>query len=245
MKRITCLSYWFPLIQAAGLPVPRTEIVRTDCELLRLAGSETPEGCTAFLAELYAAAERIGYPCFLRTGQTSNKHEWRDSCHLLKADNLEQHVYNLVVFSEICDCFGIPSNVWVVRELISTTPAFHAFRDMPIVREFRVFTKDNKAICIHPYWPEYSIRQPNDEDWKGRLAVMSDITPTSAGRLGAMAENAAKATEHGDWSVDFLQDSTGNWWLTDMAEADKSWHWPGCQFSNTEPPRTKAGEGWP
>ncbi len=231
----TCLSYWFPLIQAAGLPVPRTEIVETECELLRLVDGKTPEGYPVFRAELYAAAERIGYPCFLRTGHTSNKHEWRDSCHVQHVRDMERHVFNLIEFSAICDFIGLPSNVWVVRELIPTTPAFHAFRGMPIVREFRLFTKDNKAICLHPYWPDHSIRQPTDEDWKSRLAAMSKITASRADRLKGMAENAAKATGHGDWSVDFLQDSNGKWWLTDMAEADRSWHWPDCEFNSEKP----------
>lgn len=241
---ITCLSYWFPLIQAAGLPVPRTEIVETDCELLRLVDGVNPDGYREFLKMLELAAMRIGYPCFLRTGQTSNKHQWQDSCHLLQERDLGRHVFNLVEFSAICDFMGLPSNVWVVREMISTTPAFHAFRGMPIVREFRVFTKDYNPICLHPYWPSRAIRQPSVSDWLGRLAVMSELDEWTAGALRVMAVEAATATGHGDWSVDFLEDNDGNWWLTDMAEADRSWHWPGCKFSNTEAPKAQK-EDWP
>ncbi len=226
----TCLSYWFPLIRDAGVRVPKTEIVTTDCEVWRLAcGNTAPDGYAKFMAELREAASSIGYPCFLRTGHTSNKHDWTRTCYLESDGNLPHHVCELAEFSECCDLVGLPTNVWVVRELIPTTPAFHAFRGMPIVREFRVFTKDYKAVCMHPYWPQDAIRNPDAVDWAAKLAIMSTIGTDTKLLLMAGAEEAAKATSHGDWSVDLLQDSSKGWWLTDMAEAERSFHHPECK----------------
>ena len=36
----------------------------------------------------------------------------------------------------------------------------------------------------------------------------------------------------GAWSVDFLCDVDGTWWLTDMALAGMSYHWEGCPNEN-------------
>lgn len=224
----TCLSYWFPLIRDAGLPVPETQVLKTDCELIALTDGDTPTGWDDFLASARTAAHQIGYPLFLRTGHTSHKHDWKETCYVEREDDLGQHIYNLVEFSACCDCFGLPDNVWVFRKLIPTAPAFVAFNGMPIVREFRVFTKDYQAVCIHPYWPADVIQNPSVENWRKRLDSMSAIGVGTDNTLKAMAVVAAEATDHGDWSVDFLQDAEGKWWLTDMAEADRSWHWPGC-----------------
>ena len=84
----TCLSYWFPRLAATGVSVPRTEIVRTNVVLGHLLDGKEPEGFAGFLEDVGSACERIGYPCFFRTGQTSAKHYWKDTCHLTKPSDL-------------------------------------------------------------------------------------------------------------------------------------------------------------
>ena len=44
--------------------------------------------------------------------------------------------------------------------------------------------------------------------------------------LRNLASAAGKAVG-GEWSVDILETRRG-WYITDMAEAYKSWHWEGC-----------------
>lgn len=223
-----CLSYWFHKIRAAGLPVPQTRIVTAQINLTPLCDGETPDGFGDFLRYLSDAAAYIGFPCFLRTGHGSGKHEWRDTCFVQDESKLAQHVFRLVEWSNTVDLMGLPTDVWAVRELIPTNPAFHAFRGMPIVREFRVFTRDDKATCVHPYWPEDSIHSASREDWRDRLVALSEITVAQRERLKTLAGDAAMAVDGGSWSVDFLEDAGGKWWLTDMALAERSFHWPGC-----------------
>lgn len=38
------LAYWFPRLLEAGVPVPRTEIVRADCDLSPVLDGVTPIG---------------------------------------------------------------------------------------------------------------------------------------------------------------------------------------------------------
>ena len=61
-------------------------------------------------------------------------------------------------------------------------------------------------------------------------ARCAQIVPN--GRRGTMAElrnlaSAAGKAVGGEWSVDILETRRG-WYITDMAEAYKSWHWKDC-----------------
>lgn len=69
----SCLSYWFPKLETAGIPVPKTEIITTGIDLDQLLENTVPEGFSQFVSAIQAAGDRLGYPCFLRTGHTSGK----------------------------------------------------------------------------------------------------------------------------------------------------------------------------
>lgn len=231
------LAFWFPPLEAAGLPVPRTEIVTTEVELVSLLDGQLPEGFESFLAELGAAAERIGFPCFLRTGHGAGKHEWAQTCFLADRASLPGHVAALVDWSYSVDFFGLPTDVWVVRELIATAAQFHAFtatgapgQGMPITREFRLFVEAGPAgeasvSHIQSYWPADAIRAPSAPDWEERLAAISVLEPAERAALVALALAAVNALGGSDWSVDLLQAADGRWWLTDLAEAERSFRY--------------------
>jgi hypothetical protein len=225
------LEWWFPRIKAAGLPVPKTVIVPTgDCELTRLL-EETPEGFAVFVDAVRSAAEQVGWPAFLRTGQTSNKHAWEDTAFLTGPDAIPRHIYALVEFSEIADFMGLDYSHWVVREMLPTMPLgkLTAYRNMPL------FTKDGKVQCYHSYWPERAIRDGKpDWEWEPVSGMRAlEIVPSEVEELTTMAEIAAAACPEEDWSIDFLYTARG-FFLTDMAIASRSWHWPACRFSTTE-----------
>jgi len=241
-----CLSYWFPKLQAAGLPVPRTEIVRTEVNLIELLEGNTPAGWGGFLADLNVAIGKIGgSPCFLRTGQGSGKHQWKRTCYLdLATGTLPNHIARLVEWSETVDFIGLPSNVWVVRELLPTEPlcVLPAYGDMPLVPEARCFVKDGNVLCWHPYWPINAIRdgfpvaKPEDrfaEEAKRDVPANFEEIVAGAHALDMrqflpLAERAAVVfAGDGAWSVDLLPTRRG-WFVTDMAIAQRSFHWEGC-----------------
>src|SRR5258706_10308772 len=80
----TALSYWFPKIEAAGIPVPKTTIIHMPRQAREAiwAAFDGKEGGDPrpFFAELAAAAAAIGFPVFLRTDYTSGKHDWERCC---------------------------------------------------------------------------------------------------------------------------------------------------------------------
>lgn len=190
-----------------------------------------------------------GYPVFLRCGGTSAKHSWKDSCFLPSREKILSHVYEIMSYAECASGPSLDYDTFAVRELIPTTPAFFAFHgDMPITREFRFFVKnievppqkepaslgggkfiphlpDRVPTITHAqaYWPADAFER-EAEGWKEPLATMNAI---ALGEFCQLAEIAKQSIKHfydtDGWSVDLLQDSSGEWWVTDMATASSSW----------------------
>lgn len=233
----TSMSYWFPLIKLAGLPVPKTEIVRytADDDLLDLLDGKEPRGWDDLVDRVLKAAMDVAFgpPAFIRTAHTSGKHEWASCCCLSAFSRLAvgQHIFNLVEASALADIFGLPTDTWVLREMIETDTLFkcNAWEGFPVTREFRVRIgkPGDEDATVFPYWPEAAIEEgdPSEENWRELLASRSRIDDADAAQLASLAFGAQSAVGGGFWSVDLLQGRDGKWWLTDMAEGEKSW-WP-------------------
>jgi hypothetical protein len=228
------LSYWFPRLEVAGLPVPKTIMVDMPKDVwwsiyCGMHGEESePADMTAFLGAVRAAGDELGWPCFLRSDHTSHKHNWRGSCFLDRGADIAQHVYDIAEFSEMVGFMvGMSWDRWAIREML---PVRHlgycrGYGDMPVVREFRFFVTDGNVDCWHPYWPESALRSGfceylSDADYAD-VAAVSDLSP-----LTELASSAGAAVG-GSWSVDILDTERG-WVVTDMAIAKQSYHWEGC-----------------
>ena len=225
------LEEWYPLVMDL-VATPRTVILHAGVDLAPLLyGNE--EGAPDVRAEarqlsvdIAHAAEAVGgYPIFLRTGHTSGKHQWRDTCFVPDRASIPQHIYNIVEYSEMADMFGLPTEVWVVRELLTTEPAFHAFADMPVTAERRYFVVDGKVVGHHPYWPPDSLEDSDTDvrDWRKRLEQLNQQPASEIELLTALTEKVGGVLP-GAWSVDWLW-AQGQWWLTDMAWAEVSYVW--------------------
>ena len=76
-----CISTWFPMLAVSGVPVPKTEIIAgAPADLLAVLDGKPVTGLDGFIARVCTAAERLGYPAFLRSGHLSGKHGWRRTC---------------------------------------------------------------------------------------------------------------------------------------------------------------------
>ncbi len=234
MSDRTSLSYWFPILVQAGIPVPRTIAVHMPMSVQRFVfetiSGECPEQtdeAEEFLGRLKAAGAKLGFPCFLRTDHTSGKHNWKNSCYWADPDQVGRHVCAIAEYSELAGFPGLPWSRWVVRELLPVKQAGLCpnYGDMPLVRELRYFSKAGKIVCRHPYWPEEALEQGGaPRELHKELTSFSDLS-----KADAIAESAAKAIG-GDWSIDLLETERG-WFVIDMAEADKSYHWPDCEMA--------------
>jgi hypothetical protein len=226
-----CISFWFPILEHA-LPdrVPKTVIIPAPVDgLTCLLDGFLPNGWNAFLSALQAAGASVGYPCFLRSGHTSAKHSWDQTCRIEEPEDFGPHVGQIVEFSECCGMIGLPYNVWAVREwlpgpIIGTAPRY---RNMPVRREFRIFIDTGKIVCGHPYWPKESIEQGGcDAGTIAAIQFMNRLDDEDRETLYALVSTVTTAFD-GFWSVDCLWTDRG-WFVTDMALGDDSWHWPDC-----------------
>lgn len=228
---LNSLDFWFPPLEQAGLPVPRTVIVRTSNDLTPVLDGLLPDGFELLVEQLKLAGQAVGGPpFFLRTGHGSGKHGWKDTCYVDDLDAVGWHVAALVEWSCTVDLLGLPTEVWAARQLIDTVPLFHAFERMPITREFRLFVRDDQVEHVQAYWPADAIARgghPDDQDWQTKLEQASVLLDDERTLLIELAARAVSAVGGGFWSVDMLEDRAGSWWLTDMAEGDKSFRYGG------------------
>ncbi len=221
--------------------MPRTRIVRIPTDSVRKDLFKPFDGLTfegpaeTWLGVLSLAADEIGLPCFLRTGQTSNKHEWKNTCHLTDIGDLTAHVLSLIEFSEIADFMGLAWDVWAVRELLPTKPVATVYRGMPLCREFRCFVDGGELICKHPYWPLEAIKSGLPEGEMISEYLQGKLNSAMSSEIDEITELAKRAGQAcgGRWSVDVLDTEKG-WFVTDMALMDQSWHWPGCPHGEND-----------
>ena len=235
----TSMNYWFPLLEAARLPVPLTKSLGMPPDLCRnilmVLYGEKPESDPrehGFFSELKRIIGEVGTPCFLRTAQTSAKHSWDKSCYLPNINDVIKHVYEIAEFSEIADFCGLPFDQWFVRELLpsikyGTCPGYD---NMPVAKEFRFFVDGPRYICHHPYWPLSALQDGRwevDADEQTAYTELCELDYHTFDKLKCIASRAGMACG-GAWSVDLLETERG-WFLTDMAEAHRSFHWEGCK----------------
>jgi len=240
-----CLSYWLPKLVELGMPIPETILVdmnKIDKNFIpairkifwmKELNKEDKIALTRFREILETMGHKIGYPLFLRTGQTSHKHEWSETCFVKSQNRLLRNAQNLAEYSIMKDFKGgFPINIWVARKLLKTSPVFTMFSEtgMPIVREFRYFIKGGKILCHHPYWPEEAFKgYTQDKNWKLKLKQMNELKKSEQKILDIMAKKIAGKFK-GFWSVDFFQDSKLRWCVIDMATGEDSYHWKGCKY---------------
>lgn len=225
-------TIWFPPIEKE-LPVPKTISIPYDHG--RFVGAlegeleYRDEEFRDKLMEISVACGKIGWPCFIRTDLTSAKHSGPTHYLIKSPFDVETVIMRTVEDNEMkLWPFARPSH-FMIREFLDLNHSFTAFEDLPIAREFRLFANQNEVLCVHPYWPGEALRfREEPGSWVEELAKHHEI-PSNIEDIKAMAIRACQliGADH-NWSVDFAQGRNGAWWLIDMAHADESYHWEGC-----------------
>lgn len=231
----TCMSYWYPLVPA-DVPTPPTILVEFPYEvqmsILNLAeddevSEEEKKEIDRGISKIEEACDLFGYPCFIKTGIFSDKHNW--TCHVENKASVKQAVV-MIVYNWACvgGMGGDDTNWFAVRKLIPTKPYMLFDGKMPVTKERRYFAEDGKVTRHQPYWPREAFPEWAKVDLLGHesiesaLALLNEETEEEVLYLSKLARSVSKAIP-GAWSMDFLQDVDGKWWLIDMAEAHKSY----------------------
>lgn len=211
------LLKWFPVIGKLDIPVPKTVIVKVP---------NSPE-------IIKDAAQRMGYPLFMKTDLIAGKHDWDNTCFVEKAEYLGDNIVNLVSELEVTDMeSGSPFNALVFREYIELDSKFKAFLGMPVARERRYFIDEGQIVCHHPYWIESAIsfwhNTKEPQNWKDLLKDINTEGKAEIDTLTRYAQMVADVFQN-DWAVDFAHGKDGVWYLIDMQRSQISWH-PDCEF---------------
>ena len=193
--------------------------------------------------DIQNAGEEIGWPIFLRTGQTSGKHLWTDTCYVTDINKVSEHIMNIIEYGECACLFGLSFDIWGVREMLNPITWFNSHRSMPVNTEIRVFSEDGNAICLHPYWPEEAIVNPHIISFNGEsyekhpCNIYKDLLGQMYFQCYEISKEATNIANiitkaiGGAWSVDILLDHERGLVVTDMALAENSYHWKDCPFN--------------
>lgn len=218
---------WLPAITATQLPIPRTAVVPFDnttmwCEI----GEHDTPGEPIDWSAMRAAAESVGFPCFVRTDLSSAKHSGPGAYRCDSVDDVERVVRDTFYDNCLKDLFP---TAMLFRQWLDLDAPFRAFgygdEGHLIAREWRIFADKSGVRCRHFYWPESAIEGhgPTVENWREELRTLNAIHPRDVALLDTMALAAVRELD-GEWSVDFARDAQGGWWLIDMATSRSSWH---------------------
>lgn len=226
------MLFWWPKVKDLGADVimPKTFVVPIpNGELFEFALSEREDKTRLekHREKIDLAVFGVGEPFFLRTDQSSGKHDWNRTCFVPRKEDLDAHIVNLVESNECADIFGLPYQALIFREYIPMLSGFSAFEGLPIGRERRYFVEDGAVVCHHPYWPPEAIRRPSEENWQVILAGLNRETPLEVHTLSHLARLIGERVE-GAWSIDFCRSRDGRWIFIDMATAASSWHPEDC-----------------
>lgn len=219
---------WFPAIEAAGLPVPKTIFVpysHYDC--LALFDNEKSPEFERVIVACKEAAESIGWPVFIRSDLTSAKHSGPRAYKAESLERIAQVLFKTLEDNEL-KFWMEPRGpkAFMVREFLMLDHSFTAFRGLPISREWRLFSDGAAITHVQPYWPADSLEEQFNlpENWRELLAE-HHRRPDDFADLERMAILAAQAQGGGEWSVDFARTTDGRWILTDMAVGKDSYRW--------------------
>lgn len=227
---------WWDAVKFIDIPMPKTVIVKLTedekAEILSIYHGNKLSDAT--LSKLEDEADKIGYPLFMRTDQTSCKHDWEDTCFIESDAVLKYKLRRLMEENSTLGMIGLPVDAIVFREYIPMATVFKAFHGMPVNPERRFFAKNGKIICNHAYWVEPAIRfrkgTEEPPDWKEKLAVINaDLEGEELELLIGQVKIISKSLTNelgGAWSIDFCKGADGVWYFIDTAPMEVSWHPP-------------------
>lgn len=235
------LSYWYPRIKNCGIKVPVTQVFKVPEEMVKafyLEGDKRPQ--QYYLDVIYRWIRDEIYPAltikgllFMKNGAFSNKFNFSDCIPLNNPLSIAACLVDLEYTSLM---FGTGGNTELVfRERIVNHDSPTIYNGMPLQPEFRVFYDfdNHKALYIVNYW-DWNYCFDSISRNKTDAIIYSNHYPSIERIYNANKDNVMKTVEDamkdnndftGIWSIDILQDETGEFWLIDMAEGYCSAYW--------------------
>lgn len=237
-------SFWFPKVENCGIQVPKSFFVKLeeeDKETLQKAFymddiekdlQTIREWVKSNLLPELKKNNMTGH-LFIKNGRFSNKFDAR-YCEVYGVSNLANCIANINYAALCCGAGG--TDEIVIRQFIEydrkITPCI--YNGLPLRSEFRAFYDfdSRRPIFTANYW-DYGYVYPNlycatdriiFEHERNRIESAYESHKDEVQLLVARAMDNVTGLA-GQWSVDILMDEQGNFWLIDMAVAQRSAYW--------------------
>ena len=227
------IAYWHPRLSAAGVLTPATALVAAPD------GGVPPPGVPApryweFLAVLLGCGRTLGYPFVLRTGLALPKHRWAAACLVGAAGEIDARVRATQAW---CDGRGLPVRTWAARQYVPPVDGFAVYDGLPVGREFRVFLRDGRPLCVHPLWPRAAVdaARPVEPHWPDALAALTELRPDTDRKVLLTLARRAATFLPGEWAIDFLATQDGRWVAHSASPSALAWHDPACPHHPAAP----------
>ena len=165
------MFYWYPKIKDLDIPQPKTEMYKFNKEEFKIIQHE--EGIPKTLYNnCLPFAEKIGFPLFMRTDNSSCKHGWEKTCYVPDKKSLKHHIFELLSNSAMQGWMSYVDTGLVFREFLELNYGYYKgekftafYEGFPVNKERRYFIKEGKIQCHHPYWYPDAIRNPSIDNW--------------------------------------------------------------------------------
>lgn len=207
------MSHWYPKLEEADVPVPKTHKANIDWS------DDKPD---PDLDSVEMLVRSLGGEAFIRSDYKSAAHDLNAGSIINNVHEVENTVSELI-FQHFMMSLPVGENVWV-REKLDLNFCHYCQGDLH--PEVRVFIRDGEVVCHHPRLSsdfDSGVRRRHrqeaidaiDHAWDREYA---DYVPEEERResLKTYAQRVADEFD-GNWSVDFVMDTTGDWYATDMA----------------------------
>lgn len=206
------MAYWLPKVRELDVPVPNSLPLP-----LRRREGKMPEWDDDRAVKI---VEALGGEAFARSGYKSAQHQLEEGSHIRSADPEEVGMTLLELGSQhVMMAMPMGKSFWL-REWLDLNFC-HYCRDN-LVPEVRAFVRDGEVVCHHPRLEGFDghdhHRETAEEFIENAWPAEIDHGYRDHEGLEVYAQRVADAFDgDGWWSVDFVMDTNGDWWLTDMA----------------------------
>lgn len=194
------MAYWYPKIRDLDVPMPETQPLPLNTE-----SSGMPEYDNDRAAEF---VENMGGKAFLRSGFKHAAITPHAGSYIWGKDDIEETAAELMAQHNMMQ-LPLGESLWI-REWLDLNHCNYV--EANLHPEVRFFIENGDVLCWHPRLEGFDRLDSGD---KFRELAISFIEQT-ASTLETYAQRVANVID-GSWSVDFVRDTEGNWYLTDMA----------------------------
>lgn len=204
------MAHWYPKLRDIDVPTPKTQPLA-----LERTEGESPTWDTKSACEI---VEKLGGSAFARSGYKSAQMSLYEGSHI--RDNSEKTINQTLrelVSQHAMMQMPLGESLWL-RELLDVNWSNYARENL--CPEVRAFIRDGEVVCHHPRLEGFS-DHPDEEEAAEQIIEQAWPREIEYGQrdheaLVVYAERVAEEFD-GWWSVDFVMDTSGKWWCTDMA----------------------------